>query len=194
MNKNHKDIYFYIISVLIIVTIFIFLQPKISMRVFLFKKKYLWKDFKEKVLKENKIEAQSFWKFREFYCPGNFIFNKKGIKNKEFLKKFKDKNIDFNKLSKELIFLEYNCSNLYSIDALVDFNDISQVIKNINPEKKIYKNKNDYIYSQNKNKQMIIFIKPLDEMKKANGFFDYKEKDKELVKGKYWLNISLIQN
>ncbi len=38
----------------------------------------------------------------------------------------------------------------------------------------------------------ISFVVPVTEMKKAIGYFDYNEKDKELVKDKYWMDITLI--
>ncbi len=38
----------------------------------------------------------------------------------------------------------------------------------------------------------ISFSVSAEEMKKAVGYFDYNEKDKNLVKGKYWMNITAI--
>ncbi len=38
----------------------------------------------------------------------------------------------------------------------------------------------------------ISFVVPLSEMKKAVGYFDYNEKDKELVKDKYWIDTTTV--
>lgn len=46
--------------------------------------------------------------------------------------------------------------------------------------------------NKNKNNTDIVFIKPLSEMKRANGFFDYKDKDKKLLEGKFWLVVTSI--
>lgn len=49
------------------------------------------------------------------------------------------------------------------------------------------------IYEDLENKKAyLLFIKPLDEMSKAVGILDYNEWDKEMVKDKYWLSISII--
>ena len=39
----------------------------------------------------------------------------------------------------------------------------------------------------------IIFLRPIDVMQQTNGFLDYKEYDKKLVKGKQWLVISRVK-
>ena len=38
----------------------------------------------------------------------------------------------------------------------------------------------------------VIFLRPVEVMQETNGFLDYKEYDKELVKGKDWLVISRV--
>lgn len=51
----------------------------------------------------------------------------------------------------------------------------------------------DKIYiKRNKDTADIVFIKPISEMKRANGFFDYNDKDKKLLEGKYWLVVTII--
>lgn len=82
--KNIKNASFYIISTLLIITCFLILQPKISSKLWAQKRKILWKKFINKVEKDKKIDPQSFWKFREFYCPGAFFFKRKGFKLNKF--------------------------------------------------------------------------------------------------------------
>lgn len=51
----------------------------------------------------------------------------------------------------------------------------------------------DKIYiKKNTNTTDIVFIKPISEMRKANGFFDYQDKDKKLVTGKFWLVVTIV--
>lgn len=51
---------------------------------------------------------------------------------------------------------------------------------------------NSTLIANEKDKLVIEFILPIDEMKKANGFFDYKAKDQILMKDKLWLNKTSI--
>ena len=39
----------------------------------------------------------------------------------------------------------------------------------------------------------VIFLRPVEVMQETNGFLDYKEHDKELIKGKQWLVISRVK-
>lgn len=46
---------------------------------------------------------------------------------------------------------------------------------------------------QSQRNVLIGFIKPLDEMKKTNGFYDYARDDvRQIVKDKMWLDITQI--
>lgn len=49
----------------------------------------------------------------------------------------------------------------------------------------MYQNTNELIASSGKT-TYIYFIKPISEMSKANGFFDYKDQDKKLLETKNW--------
>lgn len=43
------------------------------------------------------------------------------------------------------------------------------------------------------NETRIYFIKSISEMKKANGFFDYKDKDAKMLENKNWYVVTKIQ-
>jgi len=40
----------------------------------------------------------------------------------------------------------------------------------------------------------IVFLLTNEEMKKANGFFDYKDKDKKITEGENWFNITSLMS
>lgn len=166
--KRNQIISFYFTIIIIIIGLFFLFQPKILPKVG-FKNKKLLDTFIQKTINSKKIDVQEFWKLREFYCPGSFIFDK----NKS-------------------TFLTYSCNILKSSDSFASAPTLV-IPKEIKQKDIIFYNKNILI-AKDKQNILISFITDIKTMEKANGFFDYKEKDKELVKGKYWLNQTLISS
>lgn len=74
-------------------------------------------------------------------------------------------------------------------DQLISFYKKNELLS----KKLVLKKKNLLIYYQDNQTVKFIFIKPEKEMEKAVGFFDYKEKDKQLLKGKNWLVEAYIK-
>jgi len=104
---------------------------------------------------------------REFYCPGSLVFRK-------------NKNP----------FLTYKCKSLISNDYLFSQNTLPN-ITDIDPNHVFLKTDTLLIYKDGQ-KIIISFLVPTEEMQKAIGYFDYNEKDKDLVKGKYWVDETII--
>ena len=104
---------------------------------------------------------------REFYCPGSLVFRK----NKNH-------------------FLTYKCKSLISNDYLFSQNTLPN-ITDIDPNHVFLKTDTLLIYKDGQ-KIIISFLVPTEEMQKAIGYFDYNEKDKDLVKGKYWVDETII--
>lgn len=78
-------------------------------------------------------------------------------------------------------FLVYTCKWLKSEEYL-----ISEEQKNaFSPKEQVRISKDSKIIH-------IVFAVPASEMKKAIGYFDYNEKDKDLVKDRRWLDITFI--
>ncbi len=164
MNRNTA---FYIISVVAIISLYSFLEPKILPSLFNVRNDSLLNNFITKTVKEKHINTQEFWKMREFYCPGVFTYDKK--KNP---------------------FLKYDCKWLKSEEFLVAYPTFNNKInlKNINI---LIENNQIQIY-KDRQKLYINFIVTGSEMEKAIGVFDYREKDKNFVKDKFWLDITVI--
>lgn len=152
----------------------------------------------QKFLRESQakktVDPQSFWQFREFYSPGHFEFSKTGFK-KDALEAART-TIDM-PIQKDIgtPFLVYHSPYLGSIDSLVTDHSLHTLVdekelKNIHI---LLKTDTTLIYEDSDNSVKMIFIKPLSEMEKANGFFDYKGSDMNIVNGKYWLNMTAIQ-
>ncbi len=156
--KNNTNIAFFIITAALFFILYLLFQPKILPKLFNIRNDALLNDFVSKTEKTKTIDVQAFWKMREFYCPGSFVFDK--TKNP---------------------FLTYQCGWMKSEDYL-----ISQDKKNV-----LFPKEQVRISKDAKTIQ-ISFVVPLSEMKKAVGYFDYNEKDKELVKDKYWIDTTTV--
>lgn len=175
IKQKSNNLFFYIITALIIVFLYFALAPKVNSRFFAVRRSVLLNRFISQTKKENSINPQNYWQLREFYCPGHSFFNR-------------------NSAYKGGPFLIYRCDNFNSTDELVDkmgfvkhTKELSKINKNI-----IFQNNNEIIYQKN-NKIFIIFIKPADEMKKAIGYFDYQEEDIKITKDKYWFNQTEVK-
>jgi hypothetical protein len=136
------------------------------------KRRYLWQKFFSQIKKEGKIDSRSFWQFREFYSPGYFIFDK--TKNPFLIYKSP---------------LIYSEERLITDDNLVNYYNEKELLS----KKVVLKTKDNLVYYQDETAIKIIFIKPKEDMEKTVGFFDYKEKDKEVTEKKYWLSATLLK-
>ena len=143
------------------------------------------------------FNPQIFWQFREFFCPGYFIFKKEGvgIRNDLFFKEVGAFLKNNNKISPW--FAKYNCSYLESLDGLTTIGSLDDILnyEKMAKESLIFKKTEEFIFFQDKKTKnyYIIFLLNSEKMKKAVGFFDYEEKDKEMVKEKKWLDVTFLQ-
>lgn len=190
MSKKNSVYYFTLIFLLIF--LFIFFIPKLSIKIFNFKKEKKFKEFNNYLVTTKNFNPQIFWQFREFFCPGYFEANKNGLKNVnlrtfEYLKNIQKIN---------LIFAKYNCPYLKSYENLTKENSLLFFLNEnkIKNNYQLIRKTNEFIYFKNKNQNTYYFIFLVDneKMKKAVGFFDYKEKDKKTTENMKWLNITII--
>lgn len=167
-----KNWLFFTLPILIIV-LFLLLSPKISSEVFSFKRHTVLNEFINSTKANGRIDPQAYWKFREFYSPGSFIFSKNTI---------------------DKPFLTFSSSLLESTDILTEYSSLNEATKtSVLKENIIFKGENSLIYKQDKNIIKIVFLLSNDEMRKANGFFDYNDKDKKITENKKWLNITTVK-
>ncbi len=144
------------------------------------------------IVAEKKINPQLFWRTREFASRGSFIYEHNGFnpaKTAELQNKF-----NLKKEASSYLFLEYESANWQSVEGLVDKETVAEMTNvSVQKDKRIiWKKDTELIYYESPNKIRMIFVKPVSEMKTANGFLDYAGNDKDLVKNKHWLSISSI--
>src|SRR3989344_5616041 len=70
---------FFLFLLVFIAILFLALSPKISSLIFQTKRQMLLNNFLQVVKQENKIDGQTYWRFRESYSPGYFTFSKNGV-------------------------------------------------------------------------------------------------------------------
>lgn len=196
-NEEKNSLLLYFALGIVILILFVFFQPKIASHFFPQKRAVLLKTFLADVEKNKQIDPQTYWEFREFYSPGTFDFSVEGLNKELLINAIIDEKINPNKKNIDRIFLHYRSPLLVSYDMLTTNEFLKDVVIPSRTRKEIlFQNPSTIIYrdvSDQQNKIHIIFIKSLDEMKTANGFFDYRDIDKELVKDKNWVNVTTIQ-
>jgi len=201
MNKIQKisthlknDLIFFPVLLILITLAFILFSPKTSSLLFSFKRQTILSEFINKT-KNNGINPQEYWKFREFYSPGYFNFSKDGINN-PLLKQTKEKvGVKYNDKNIDLTFLVFSSPRTSSLDMLTNQTYLDEIIeeKQLQKTQIIFINKNTLIYKADAETIRVAFLLNNNEMKKANGFFDYKDKDKNITEGKNWFNITSIK-
>ena len=165
MNKRFQII-FLIVSLFLVSISYFLLQPRAS-GIFPFIREYRLKAFIENTVKNHHISAQEFWELREFYYPGTIRFNKPN-----------------------LLFIS---DKITSHETLVNKNTafIDLIPKSIKGNV-LYEDADELIVSE-EDTTVIYFIKPISEMASANGFFDYRDKDKKLLENKKWYVVTQIK-
>lgn len=201
MSKTQKfleyiksDLGFFLILLIVITVSFLFLSPKISAELFVFKRQSALNEFINNS-KTNGINSQEYWKFREFYSPGYITFSRNGI-NKNLLNETQEKiKIKYNEKNIDLTFLVFTSPKVNSLDMLTKQTDLNMVIDQdqLSKENIIFINTNSLIYKEGPKTIKIIFLLSNAEMKKTNGFFKYEENDKKITEGENWFNITSIK-
>lgn len=186
-KKGHWRHIFFCASILFLFTL---LAPKISSSLYPFVRFQLLNRFLTNTVKNKTINAKEFWQFRDFYYPGSIRFNKMGLTDFDYTSFTRDIPII---LTKKIAPVLYFHSNLIeSYETLGTVNGPSVFSMRPNDEWRIiFQGKNEMIGESDK-AILITFIKPIAEMEKANGYFDYKDKDKKLLENKNWVVITKI--
>lgn len=197
MNQKQKlkdrQILFFLSILLIISLCFILLVPKVASRVFPQKREQILNNFISQTVKEGKIDPQKYWEFREFYSPGYFDFSEKGID----MSNLKDGLSDLSRSADmiDLYFLGFHSKNLISLDGLTEEASLNKVFDNrkLSVKEVLFENHNAIIYKDTNGQTYIVFLLPISEMKKANGFFDYNKKELKFLDKKHWYNITKLK-
>jgi hypothetical protein len=180
---------------LIIIGLFVVLSPKVSSLLFPIKRQAILNDFISKTKLAGRIDPQSYWQFREFYSPGYFTFSRTGIEKSLLDKAKKEINISYDEKGIDLFPLFFSSRWLNSLDMLTKQKDLNSLISEmqIQNNKIIFMSNNSIIYKDGQNTIKIVFLLSNNDMQTANGFFDYKEKDKIITQNENWFNVTSLR-
>ena len=197
MFKKLNNPYYFLIFVLILTGIlFLILSPRLSSSIFPFKRNMTFENFLKNTKEINSLDGKKYWEFREFYSPGYLNFSDTGL-NESLVNGQIDKiGINYNKQNIDLNFLTFTSARLESLDMLTKQTDLNKLIdeKNLPKESIMFENKNSVIFKENPKTIKIIFLLSGKEMREANGFFDYTDKDKKITDGENWFNITTLSD
>lgn len=192
IQKLNNPFYFLTIALIIIVVTFALFSPRVSSALFPFKRDAVFNQFIEQTKKVSSIDPQKFWEFREFYSPGYFEFSEKGV-GKESREKALGK-LEALPKAVDLYFSIFRSKHLISIEGLTKEASLDEVLNKDKSDIQsvLFEDSRSIIYKNAGGETYIIFTLPISEMRKANGFFEYDGKDKELVKDKNWFTITKL--
>lgn len=147
-------------------------------------------NFLENSKNNERINPQEFWKFREFYSPGYFKLMNQGLEKSEIELALNKTGIKPNNI--DVYSSLFVSRHSISLDGLTKENSLSSIVNIDMFQNILFKNENSIIFKNKNGETLIIFLLPVTEMKKANGFFDYEGKDKNLLKNKNWFSLTKI--
>lgn len=168
---------------------FMFFQPSVRASWDSNYRKNLLVDFITDVKSSGKINPQKYWYFRERYSPGSFTFNKNAI---DLLQTFRIIDLDVDKRT-DLLF--YDSRYLDSTDSVLPASQSAEFKTQViaqNQSEVILESDNFVLHKPNDKTVELVFILPIEEMKRANGFFDYLESENQLLEDKVWFNKTIF--
>jgi hypothetical protein len=198
MKKKQKFLtaprLFFLVLPILIVFLFLMLSPKISAQLFPFKRHAALNEFIDSTKASGQIDSQKYWQFREFYSPGYFTFSRQGIDIK-LLKQAETKiKVKFDNKKVNLSFLVFSSPLVSSVDMLTTTSSINEIFQSkVSKEAILFKDKNSLIYKQDSGTIAIVFLLSNENMRKANGFFDYNDRDKIITEDKNWFNVTAVK-
>ncbi len=147
--------------------------------------------FIDKTAENDSIDAQDFWKTREFASPGNFEFKREGLDKKTTQVSLDSQGFILD-TSHLYPFLTYSSNSWESIEFLTEETHLMTLLPDIKTQciTIIFENENELICQKKDNSFLIVFLKSFEEMKQANAFFDFAGRDDKIVEGKQWLVVS----
>lgn len=190
--RHYTSFFFYLVLILGISLVAAY--PRISSTVIKMKREYDWKTFETTLLAQKKVDPREFWKFREFYNIGNFTFNQKGVNRQTVEQQLNNMDIPLESSKLSLPFLTYSSPRFSSLDSLVTTSSLEELIELTAIRLVIKHESKNFVILKKNTTYSLIFILPTTEMKKANGYFEYRDpKVSKMLEGKYWLSISEIK-
>ena len=142
--------------------------------------------FIDKVQQRKYLDVREYWEMREFASPG--YFRKDIHASVASDTRFKELLIQYPFDNYTLLFTS---QKLVSIGGLTTYEEAASLVNRNLEQTVVYSDQATVISTNNKKDIFITFMRPLSEMKKANGFLE-KISIEDVGKKSYWLEIAKI--
>lgn len=188
-----KEKNFFLLAVVGIVFVSaVFLHPSLSSVLLPFKRTIMWNGLSNKITSTKQIDGRDFWQFREFYYPGNFIFDPLKLKPSTYTDLLKSNNISFNKKTDYYPFLYFQSAKIKSLEGMTNKKVLTSLFGTNAFDKYSFLSRTLYV-SKTDNAALLLFVQPIAEMKKTNAHYDYRGEYKDIVnKYSFWFVITEI--
>jgi hypothetical protein len=132
------------------------------------------------------LNPKMYWETREFSSPGYFRTNLDTISEEN--QTITSLATLFPKHSDTLVYIS---PSTVSIGGIITKEEGEALLKNTSQEGVLYLDNTTVIYSEKNGDLRIIFIKPVIEMKEANGFLQNYQTNSELD-NEFWLEVTNV--
>lgn len=168
---------------------FFFLQPTVLSSWNPVYRKFLLSQFLSETKRMQEVDPQKFWLFRERYSGGNMSINPQSVGI------FQTYRVIGRNASGATELFNYQSARLKSTDSITtDRQALTARYAEVLKKATIVQQSPSHIIADLPGGiLMITFQKPISEMKKANGFFDYLPNEEKILDGTEWLNTTYIQ-
>jgi len=169
--------------IVLLVAVALFRSPNLQAKYSSIYRQKLFTKFYSQV-KSHGLDSENYWQFRERFGSGHFTRNEEAI---DFLAIIRIASVNNNLTP--LLF--YKSSNFNSTDSLLLSSDSSNQLESFKLKNKgeILTATDTFLLIKTGNTNYALaFVKPISEMKKVNGLFDYKSSERELIKDYNWYN------
>lgn len=150
------------------------------------------RQFIDSIRRNNTLDVKQFWQFREFYSLGSFSFDPQIVSFGESL-------IIQAMPNKTNELLHFSSDRLQSSDMVIkvpENEDINQTLtaainekaKNINVQQILFKDEHTVLFEESENTFVLFFTRPIEEMEKVNGFFNFSGNEKKLLEHSIWVS------
>jgi len=154
--------------------------------------------FIETVKTNKAVDPKSYWQFREFYSLGNFSFDPHVVN-------FGETQIIAAVPDPQTVLLKYDSPRLQSTDYIVkrDLKMTEQqqmaevVVATMTNETgnvtTLATGPNLVLAQDASHHYLLVFANSIEQMRTANGFFNYTPEEQKLLQNTFWLNVTHLQ-
>lgn len=168
---------------------FVVLQPTVVSWWSSIYRKIILNTFITQLEASKQVDPQGFWEFRERYSPGVMSLESDSVGI------YQTYRIEHIASESATALLYYQSPLIESIDSVTkDLDVVKKLHQQLPASAKIMVQTDKLLLAKmSESEFQLAFLLPIEEMKKANGFFDYLPQEQKLLDGTMWLNTTTIK-